>query len=443
MSDARWYRVSVVAALALGLASCGGGGGGVTDAAQIQTPAHYTLAGTLAGLPPEMQVTLLNNGADALNLGANGAFRFAVNLDADSPYLVSVGAQPFWQSCHVANASGLARANVNNVEVQCQPAQGALSILAGTGSPGYADGPALAAAFNQPAGVAVAPNGDIIVADHGNAVLRRISVAGVVDTLAGNAALRGATAGTGFAAVFTSPQGLSTDALGNVIFADNGIDLVWRVDNLGDAAILAGGARRPGIVNGTGTAAGFNNPYGVASDTGGNVYVADTSNNAIRQITAAGVVTTLLAPGAAGVGSLNSPRGIALDSRGNLFIANTFSSTILELPPGGAPSILAGSGNNQFADGVGAAASFFYPTGIAVDPSGILFIADTLNCSIRMITPPNLVSTVAGTGSCQGTSPGAGGALGTVSYVTQDIEGRLIVSDSSNHIVWRVAPIHP
>ncbi|QKG54465.1 hypothetical protein [Hymenobacter sp. BRD67] len=168
------------------------------------------------------------------------------------------------------------------------PANGTVvSTLAGSGGSGSADGTGTAASFNNPIGVAVDAAGTVYVADQRNQLIRKITAAGVVSTLAGTANFPGSANGTGTAASFNSPAGVAVDAGGTVYVVDQHNNLIRKITGAGVVSTLAG-TGTAGSANGTGTAASFNYPAGVAVDAGGTVYVADQRNNLIRKITAAG-----------------------------------------------------------------------------------------------------------------------------------------------------------
>ncbi|MEZ4364380.1 MAG: hypothetical protein R3B48_29665 [Kofleriaceae bacterium] len=169
-----------------------------------------------------------------------------------------------------------------------------MTTLAGaSGMQGGADGTGAAARFAFPWGVAVDSAGTVYVADSGNSTIRKVTAAGVVTTLAGTAGMLGSADGTGAEARFQIPLGVAVDSAGNVYVADQSNSTIRKVTAAGVVTTLAGTAGMRGSADGTGAAARFAFPLGVAVDSAGNVYVADRGNSTIRKVTAAGVVTTL------------------------------------------------------------------------------------------------------------------------------------------------------
>ncbi|CAK0830276.1 unnamed protein product [Prorocentrum cordatum] len=166
------------------------------------------------------------------------------------------------------------------------------------------------------------------------------------------------------------------------------------------------GSDASGYADGQGAAASFYRPTGVAVDGAGNVFVADCYNHRIRKISAGGAVSTLAGSGASGyadgqgaAASFYRPTGVAVDGAGNVFVADCYNHRIRKISAGGAVSTLAGSGASGHADGQGAAASFWFPRGVAVDGAGNVFVADCYNHRIRKISAGGAVSTLAGSGA--------------------------------------------
>ena len=267
------------------------------------------------------------------------------------------------------------------------------TTLAGSaGVQGTNDGTGSAARFYVPQGVATDSSGNVYVADADNYTIRKITPAGVVTTLAGLAGSYGSADGTGSAARFYHPSAVATDPSGNVYVADTSNDTIRKVTPGGVVTTLAGSAGVQGTNDGTGSAAQFRVPFGVATDSAGNVYVADTDNYTIRKITPGGVVTTLA--GLAGSYGTNdgtgsaarffNPEGVATDSSGNVYVADTWNHTIRKITPAGVVTTLAGlAGSFGSADGTGSAALFHYPHGVATDSSGNVYVADDGNYTIR------------------------------------------------------------
>src|SRR5438034_200826 len=224
------------------------------------------------------------------------------------------------------------------------------TTLAGNAGYGSADGTGNAARFFHPSSVAVDRSGNVYVADSSNHTIRKATPAGVVTTLAGLAGYGGSADGTGSTARFFSPYGVAVDSGDNVYVADTANHTIRKVTPAGEVMTLAGLAGSPGGADGTGSAARFTVPYGVAVDGADNVYVGDTANATIRKVTPAGVVTTLA--GLAGsFGSVDAtgsaarfgfPSGVAADSAGNVYVADKSNHTIRKMTPAGAVTTLAG-----------------------------------------------------------------------------------------------------
>lgn len=284
---------------------------------------------------------------------------------------------------------------------------GDLSVFAGTpNASGNMDGTGASALFSQPHGAAVDASGSLYVADTNNNTIRKITISGAVVTTLDDSS-------TGLPAQFNGPTGLAVDASGNVYVADTNNDTIDELTPGGVLTILAGTPGTPGSNDSPGAL--FDGPQDVTVDTLGNVYVADTNNHTIRLITPAGVVSTVA--GVAGVfGSgdnpahFKSPYGIAMDVSGNLYVADTGNNTIRKITfSGGVATVstLAGlAGQHGDADGTGGAATFFNPSGIAVDPSGIIYVADVVNDTIRRITPAGVVDTIIGVPGASTSLPG-------------------------------------
>ena len=319
--------------------------------------------------------------------------------------------------------------------------EGQVRTLAGS-SKSFADGTGAAAKFNNPSGVAVDASGNVYVADLDNNKIRKITPEGAVSTLAGS--IKGYGDGPGADAKFQYPNGIAVDASGNVYVADTFNHRIRKITPEGVVSTLAGSSY--GFADGTGAAAKFDNPVGVAVDASGYVYVADMDNNRIRKITPEGVVSTLagsslgFANGTGTAAKFFHPRDVAVDNSGNVYVADTYNGRIRKITPEGVVSTLAGS-SLGFANGTGAAAKFDGPTGLAVDASGNVYVADYFNDRIRKITPEGVVSTLAG--SRQGFADGTGAAA-QFNYprgVAVDASGNVYAADSNNHRIRKISPV--
>ena len=329
---------------------------------------------------------------------------------------------------------------------------GVVTTLAGqiVGS-GTNNGTGSVARFNYPSGAAVAGNGTVYVADYRNFVVRKISPAGVVTNLAGMAGVAGTNNGTGTAARFGGPAGVAIDGSGNLYVADLLNYAIRKITSAGVVTTLAGRLGTSGTNDGTGTAARFNNPVGVAVDAGGTVYVGDSWNHAIRKITPAGVVTTLAGlvgtsgtnDGVGGAARFNYPQDVAVDASNYVYVADNGNSCIRKVAPDGTVTTLAGlCGSSGSNDGTNSAARFTNPLGIAIDSAGNLYVGDTGNQTIRKITPDGVVTTIGGLAGASGNTDGLGSEarFSGPEGLAVDANGFVYVADSSNHTIRKGNP---
>jgi sugar lactone lactonase YvrE len=324
--------------------------------------------------------------------------------------------------------------------------------LAGSTNQGSANGTGAAARFNNPWGVAADSAGNIYVADTDNHTIRKITPAGIVTNFAGQPGVSGNANGTGTNALFNQPQGIAVDGSNNLYITDTGNHTIRKITSLAVVSTLAGSAGISGTNNGTGSSARFYEPEGIAVNSGGTlIYVADTWNHTIRQITSAAVVTTLAGtattPGSAdglGLAALfNEPQGIALDGSGNLWVSDTGNQTIRKITPAGLVSTFAGTaGTFGSVNANGTNASFYGPTGIALDSSLNIYVADTLNYAIRKISPAGDVTTFAGLagvlGSLDATASAARFRLPQGLGI--DTGGNLFLADTANSTIRKISP---
>jgi len=282
-------------------------------------------------------------------------------------------------------------ADRNNNEIREISPSAAVTTLAGSTTSGHADNAVdTMATFSSPFAVAVDSHGNLFVADGNNNEIREILQSGGVTTFAGQTTA-GYLDATGTAAKFSNPHGVAFDAAGNLYVGDQNNNMIRIISPSGAVSTFAG-QLTAGSTNATGTAAQFSAPHGVAVDASGNVYVADSSNNMIRKITPGGVVSTLAGSGATGsangtgtAATFTNPYAVAVDSYGNVYVADQGDNLIRMITPGGVVSTLAGSGTPGSTNGTGTVASFSAPHGVALDASGNLYISDSSNNEIRVI----------------------------------------------------------
>ena len=355
---------------------------------------------------------------------------------------------PFGVACDAGGNVYVADADNNTIR-KITPA-GVVTTLAGlAGSPGSADGTGSAARFNYPFGVACDVGGNVYVADAYNNTIRKTTPAGVVTTLAGLAGSPGNSDGTGSAARFSVPIGVACSASGIVYVADYGNHTVRRITPAGVVTTLAGSADSPGSDDGNGSAARFNQPAGVACDADGNVYISDSGNNTIRQVTSAGVVTTLAGSAASASGSddgtgsaarFSVPIGVACSASGIVYVADYGNHTVRRITPAGVVTTPAGSaGNSGSADGMGSAARFNQPAGVACSADANIYIADEGSSTIRKAFPASAIGgTVVVTPAGGGTISVAGqtdAAPAQVAVEIGDSQTFTITPDAHHHVV--------
>ena len=309
---------------------------------------------------------------------AGGAYGFADGTGTGAqfaqPYTVAVDAD-----------GNVYVADTDNHKIRKITPEGAVTTLAGS-TQGDADGTGAEAQFNYPYGVAVDADGNVYVADTHNHKLKKITPEGVVTTLAGSTG--GHADGTGDEAQFYYLTGVAVAENGTIYVADKDNHKVRKVTAAGEVTTLAGSSS--GYADGNGIDAKFSSPYNVAVHPDGSVYVADANNHRIRKITAEGEVTTVAgdsqgdATGSTSEALFNYPYGVAIDAEGNVFIADTFNQKV-KMISDGTVSVYAGSGNG-YADGSALTAQFNYLTGVIVGPSGTVYVADKDNHKIRVVT---------------------------------------------------------
>ncbi|WP_299253351.1 T9SS type A sorting domain-containing protein [uncultured Cytophaga sp.] len=322
---------------------------------------------------------------------------------------------------------------------------GIFTTLAGSGQKGSSDGLGTIASFNNPTGVAVDVDGNIYVADRDNNKIRKITPAGMVSTYAGTGETYGNKYldGVALSATFNGPSGIALDVSGKLYLADTYNNCIRIISITGMVSTLAGSATS-GASDGTGLNAKFNSPTSLVLDAMGNIYVADSENNKIRKITSAGVVTSFAGSGVAGsldatgtAATFFKPCGITIDAAGILYVADTGNSRIRQISTNGVVSAVAGplqihSYSSGHLDGTGINAQFFSPNGLVSDPLGNLYVADTYNNMIRSISTGGVVITIGGNFDVAYIRDGIGAGASfsnQLSGITTDPSGNVYVID--------------
>lgn len=312
--------------------------------------------------------------------GANNGKGYAATFAAPNGLAIDAGG-----NFYVADQS-------NNMIRKITP-DGTVTILAGNGTAGFKNGTGTEATFNSPIGVAVDASYNVFVADLGNNVIRKITPTGAVTTYAGNGTI-GFSDGIDSLATFNGPGGIVVDHAGNVFLSDNH-NVIRKIGTDKQVSTFAGNVHAwPGFADGAGQYANFKLPEGLAIDAADNIYVADNSNNMIRKITPSAVVSTFagqLAPGLTDqqgkLAAFKNPYFVATDAVGNVYVTDNGNNVVRKITPNGVVTTLAGSGAVGASNGKNLSATFDNLHGIAVDAKGNVFVSDETNNEIRKIIP--------------------------------------------------------
>ena len=348
-------------------------------------------------------------------------------------------------------AGNLYIADTLNNRIRKVDSGGTITTAAGNGAPGYAGdgGPAIQAELRYPGAVAIDASGNLHIADTSNYVIRKVSTAGTITTVAGNGTLGYfGDGGPATSAALSLPVGVTLDNAGNLYIADQAN---WRIrevsgGNIGTIVGSTFGDSAPAVFG------SLNTPNAVAKDKNGNVYVADTGHNSVRKIAADGTITTLAGTGGAGYSGdggpavsaqLNQPRGVATDTSGAVYISDSGNSRIRIVAADGMIATVAGSGTAGYSGdgGPAAQAQLRGPSGMAVDSRGNFYLADSGNNVIRKVSATGTITTVAGNGTfgyAGDGGPATAAELSLPSAIAVDSVGSLYIADSNNSVVRKV-----
>lgn len=431
------------------------GDGGAATSAQLSAPRGVAVdaAGNVyIGDFANNVVRKVDAAGTISTFAGNGSPSFS----GDGGSAVAAGMAPIGVATGAAGVVYIA--DWGNSRIRRVDAGGSIATIAGSGSSGFFgdNGPATKASLAQPIGVAFDAGGNLYVSDSGNNRVRKVSAAGSITTLAGNG-IDGSSGNGGPAtsAALSDPQGLTWDSNGNLYIADTGNSVVRKVDAAGTISLAAGnGTAGYSGDGGFATSAQLYVPTAVAVDAGGNLYIADSGNKRIRKVGANGVISTVAGNGtqgysgdggAATAAELSAPVGMAVDAGGNLYFADLNNCRVRKVDTTGKIGTVAGDGScSDSGDGGPAtSAGVTAPSGVAMDATGNLYIAELGGARIRKVDSSGVITTVAGDGhnaySGDG-GPAANAQLNTPTMLALDAQGNLYVSDQGNNRIRRVGP---
>ena len=355
-----------------------------------------------------------------------------------------------------ADASGNVYIADDDNSVVRKVSGGIITTFAGNGNYGYSGdgGPAAVAELAYPEGVAADAGGNVYISDTNNSVIRKVSTTGIITTIAGDGTSGYAGDGTlATGAQLSYPAAIFAGPGGILLIADFDNDRVREVSSAGIITTIAGnGFDNYGGDNGPATAALMGAPGTTAVGSDGSVYIADSGNNRIRKVSTNGVITTIAGtgiPGFAGDGGaafsaqLDNPSGVAVDSSGNVYVADTYNNVIRKISSLGVITTIAGLGYSDYSGDGGPAtnATFYFPGGVALDSAGNIYVADTYNNAIREIFTNGIINTVAGnnTASYYGDGgPATAAALDTPYGLALDAIGNIYIADTYNSVIREV-----
>ncbi|HEY2384675.1 MAG TPA: IPT/TIG domain-containing protein [Terriglobia bacterium] len=424
----------------------------LTIAANATTGAHNLTVTTQAGTTSPVTFTVSSEAGYTVTTVAGTAFVMEGGPATSQPL-------PFFFD--------VARDSIGNLYIAAQNANkvfkvsgGVITTFAGTGTPGpYGDGgPAASAQLNQPRAVLVDANNNVLIADSSNNRIRKVTADGtLITTFAGTGA--GGFNGDGGPAIFaqlSAPSGLGIDSSGNVYIHDFNNRRIRQVDTNGVMSTMAGNGLTGYNGDGQALLAELNldsQTSKLAVDGAGNLYIPDAFNNRIRKVTPGGVISTFAGIGTSGssgdsgpaaAAALNTPRAVAFDASGNLFIADANNNRIRKVNGSGNISTVAGNGFNGFNGDGGAGTAtnlqLTNPIGMATDPSGNVYFADSGSNRLRELTTGGALTTLAG--NTGGPSNDGGAASSTLLYqpngVALDLNGNLLIADSRDFRIRKV-----
>ena len=335
---------------------------------------------------------------------------------------------------HVAPNGTVYVADYNNHRIRAISPSGLVSTIAGDGTQGLTDGPALNANFRNPVGLGMSSNGALYIADSNNHVLRALSSPGVVSTVAGGG-VAGWVNEQDVDARFSSPRGIAFAQNGTLFVVDNSNHRIRSVSPSVFVSTVAGNGTWA-YQDGPAFMARFNNPNSVAVHPNGTIYVSDTNSNIIRAISPNGDVRTVAE-------GFYYPYDMVFNPSGTiLYVADQYNNRICGISSEGVVSTIAGTGDGGSADGPAMSATFNRPHGIALSPNGTLFVSENVGNVIRAISPDGMVTTFAGMAGTAGATDGVGTSarFSAPRSIALTPNGTLYVVDTSNYRIRAISP---
>ncbi|HTW64698.1 MAG TPA: hypothetical protein VME17_08790 [Bryobacteraceae bacterium] len=339
---------------------------------------------------------------------------------------------------------------------------GIITTFAGSGTLGFMDGPALSAEFYTPYGIGLDAAGDLYVADVNNGVIRKVTQAGIVSTVAGTPVFGfSGDGGPALMATFRFPEGVTVGGNGDLYIEDTGNFRIRAVSPGGDISTVAGDGQFEPTPDGTPAAnASLSGPNFLSFDPSGRLLIADTGDYTVKRINSDGTIQTIAGTGIQGVGQgyqlvyggpatgtlLGTPRQAVTDANGNIYVSDDYAGVVYIITPNGNLNLFAGQvGVYQYgSDNIPAtSSSLVAPQGLALDSNGNLYIADPGDNRIRKVSTNGIITTFAGTGTAGYSGDGGPAAQAMLNFpqtIAFDSKGDLIIADRENNRLRMVTP---